>query len=111
MDVYHMENKGACTRYDVARQVLDYLRRKDVVLNPLFSAASVLPAPRVGSEILRNHALELRGMGHMRDWREELDDYLKSAPLTQSRLLDAKLVRSDKNNSFSATAGDPKWKV
>lgn len=76
MDVYHVANKGTCTRYDVARQVLDYLRRKDVVLNPSSSAASVLPAPRAGSEMLRNHTLELRSMDHMRDWREALDDYL-----------------------------------
>ena len=72
-----MANKRTCTRYDVARQVLDYLRRKDVVLNPSSSAAIVLPAPRARSEMLRNYMLELSGVDSMRDWRAALNDYLE----------------------------------
>lgn len=74
--LYHMANKGTCTRYDVARQILAYLGRNDVVLNPSSSAAFVLPAQRANSEMLRNYMLELRGMNRMRDWREALNDYL-----------------------------------
>lgn len=73
---YHLANKGTCTRYDVARHILDHLRRKDVVLNAVTSEAFILPASRANSEMLRNYALELRGMNTVRDWREALDDYL-----------------------------------
>lgn len=74
--LYHVANKGTCTRYDVAREVLNYLGRKAVVLNAVTSKSFVLPAPRPRSEMLRNYMLELRGMNLMRDWREALSDYL-----------------------------------
>ena len=73
---YHLANRGACTRYDVARHVLDHLGREDVVLKAVTSEAFVLLAPRARSEMLRNYILELRGMDHMRHWREAVDDYL-----------------------------------
>jgi dTDP-4-dehydrorhamnose reductase len=75
--LYHLANKGNCTRYDVARQVLNYLGRKDVILNAVTSDRFDLPAPRSRSEMLRNYMLELRGMDSIRDWREALNDYLK----------------------------------
>ena len=73
---YHLANKGTCTRYDVARHVLDHLHRNDIVLKAVTSEAFILPAPRANSEMLRNYALELRGMNTVRDWREAVDDYL-----------------------------------
>jgi dTDP-4-dehydrorhamnose reductase len=73
---YHLANKGTCTRYDVAKHILDHLGRNDVVLNPVTSEAFVLPAPRARSEMLRNYALELRGMEPMRTWQEALSHYL-----------------------------------
>ena len=73
---YHMANRGTCTRYDVAKHVLDHLRRNDITLGAVTSEAFVLPAPRARSEMLRNYMLELREMNSMRDWREALDDYL-----------------------------------
>ncbi|MGA2785651.1 MAG: dTDP-4-dehydrorhamnose reductase [Candidatus Bathyarchaeia archaeon] len=74
--LYHMANKGNCTRYDVARHILDHVNRKDVSLDAVTSETFVLPAPRARSEMLRNYMLELRGMDTMRDWREALNDYL-----------------------------------
>ncbi len=76
--LYHMANKGSCTRYDVARHILDHLNRKDLSLDPVTSEAFVLPAPRARSEQLRNYMLELRAMDTMRDWREALNDYLEN---------------------------------
>ena len=76
--LYHLANKGTCTRYDVAKEILDYLGRSDVVLNQVTSEAFALPAPRPRSEMLRNYVLELRGMDCMRNWREALHDYLDS---------------------------------
>ena len=71
-----MANNGACTRYDVAMHVLDYLGRKDIALNAVTSEEFALPARRSRSEILRNYMLQLRGMDSMRNWRDALSDYL-----------------------------------
>jgi len=71
-----MANKRSCTRYDVARQILNHLNRKDVSLDAVTSEAFVLPAPRARSEMLHNYMLELRGMDTMRTWRDALNDYL-----------------------------------
>ena len=75
--LYHMANKGTCTRYDVARHVLNYLDKKDVKLDSVTSETFVLPAPRARSEKLRNYMLELREMDTMRNWRDALNDYLE----------------------------------
>ncbi len=72
-----MANTGTCTRYDVAKEVLEIFGRKDVQLNAVSSEAFVLPAPRAKSEMLRNYCLEMRGLNLMRDWREAMKDYLK----------------------------------
>ena len=76
--LYHMANKGTCTRYDVARHVLNYLDRNEVKLDPVTSETFVLPAPRARSEMLRNYMLELREMDTMRNWRDALNDYLEN---------------------------------
>jgi dTDP-4-dehydrorhamnose reductase len=73
-----MANKGTCTRYDVARHVLNYLDRNEVKLDPVTSETFVLPAPRARSEMLRNYMLELREMDTMRNWRDALNDYLEN---------------------------------
>ncbi len=76
--LYHMANKGTCTRYDVARHVLNYLDRNNVKLDSVTSETFTLPAPRARSEMLRNYMLELREMDTMRDWRDALNDYLET---------------------------------
>ena len=73
---FHLANKGTCTRYDVARHVLEHLGRRDVFLKAVRSDAFRLPAPRASSEKLRNYVLELLGMNSMRPWQDAVDDYL-----------------------------------
>jgi dTDP-4-dehydrorhamnose reductase len=72
---------GEGSRYDVAREIVDFYGLHDVRVVPVTSEAfkDEYPAPRPRSEMMRNYMLELRGMNRMRPWREALRAYLKIA--------------------------------
>lgn len=74
--LYHVANKGRCSRYEVALAIRDLLQRPDVEVEPVSSAYFPLPAPRARSEALRNLKLELLGLDGMRPWKDALKEYL-----------------------------------
>ncbi|HET7029289.1 MAG TPA: sugar nucleotide-binding protein, partial [Candidatus Limnocylindrales bacterium] len=78
---YHMACLGEGSRFDVAREIVDFFGRTDVEVVPVTSDAFLdkYPAPRPRSEMMRNYMLELRDMNRMRDWRVALRDYLSVA--------------------------------
>jgi dTDP-4-dehydrorhamnose reductase len=78
---YHMACLGEGSRYDVAREIVDFYGRHNVSVVPVTSEAFAddYPAPRPRSEMMRNYMLELRGMNRMRPWREALREYLETA--------------------------------
>lgn len=76
--LYHCTNKGVCSRFDVARKIVDLLGKSDVVVEPVSSAYFPLPALRARSEMSRNYKLELLGMDTVRKWEEALKDYIDS---------------------------------
>jgi dTDP-4-dehydrorhamnose reductase len=80
---YHMACIGEGSRYDVARQILDFYGRDDVEVIPVTSDAFAreYPAPRPHSEMMRNYMLDLRGLNRMRPWQAALRDYLSQADL------------------------------
>lgn len=75
--LYHMTNKGICSRYDIACEVVKIMNKKDRKINPINSAAFPLPAPRSRSEAMQNLKLSLLGMDTMRPWRDALKEYLQ----------------------------------
>lgn len=77
--VYHCVNKGICSRFDIAKKIVEYLRKEDIVLIPVTSEAFPLPAPRGKSEALVNYKLSLMGMDNVRPWQEALREYLEGA--------------------------------
>lgn len=76
--LYHMVNKGCCSRYEVALKIRDALQRPDVGVVPVSSAYFPLPAPRARSEAMRNFKLELLGLDQMRSWEDALREYIAS---------------------------------
>lgn len=76
--LYHMVNKGCCSRYEVALKIRDALQRPDVGVVPVPSAYFPLPAPRARSEAMRNFKLELLGLDQMRSWEDALQEYIAS---------------------------------
>ncbi len=76
--LYHCTNKGYCSRFDVAKKIVDILGRTDVTVEPVSSAYFPLPAPRARSEMSRNYKLELLGLDTTRNWEVALKEYIKS---------------------------------
>lgn len=75
--LYHCTNKGYCTRYDVAKKIIDLLgKSNEISVEPVSSAYFPLPAARARSEMSRNYKLDLLGMNTMRHWEESLKEYI-----------------------------------
>jgi len=75
--LYHMANKGICSRYEIACEIQRILQRPDLSILPVSSEHFPLPAPRGRSEALRNCKLELLGLNRMRPWQEALREYVE----------------------------------
>lgn len=76
--LYHCTNKGYCSRFDVAKKIVDLMGRQDVTVQPVSSAYFPLPAARARSEMSRNYKLELLGIDNMRNWENALKEYIDS---------------------------------
>lgn len=76
--LYHMVNKGFCSRYDVALAIRDALKRSDISIEPVSSAHFPLPAPRARSEAMRNLKLDLLGFASVRPWEDALYEYIQT---------------------------------
>jgi len=76
--LYHCTNKGYCSRFDVAKKIVDILGRSDVTVEPVSSAYFPLPALRARSEMSRNYKLELLGLDSTRNWEVALKEYIDS---------------------------------
>jgi dTDP-4-dehydrorhamnose reductase len=74
--LYHMANRGACSRYEMACHIVEFLGAKVRVV-PVDSTHFPASAPRASSEALRNSKLELVGMDRMSSWQDALDAYLE----------------------------------
>lgn len=74
--LYHMVNKGCCSRYEVALKIRETLQRSDIGIVPVPSAYFPLPAPRARSEAMRNLKLELLGLDQMRPWEDAVREYI-----------------------------------
>lgn len=74
--IYHMTNKGVCSRYDVAVKIVEYLKLSGIKIKPITSDKFPLPASRANSEMMDNYKLTLLGLNQMRPWQEALRDYL-----------------------------------
>jgi len=78
--IYHCVNKGACTRFEIAKKIAEYMNKKDVIIKPVTSECFPLPAPRGRSEALINKRLASAGMDAMRPWQEALKEYIERIP-------------------------------
>lgn len=79
--LYNMVCEGETSRLEVAEEIVRLLRRNgDITIEPVGSAyfAADYSAPRPPSERLVNTKLDLRGINHMRHWKQALDAYLSS---------------------------------
>ena len=74
--LYHMANKGSCSRYDIAKLIVKFMGRDDVVVKPATSEMFPLPAPRPDLEAIDNFKLNLLKINKMPAWEEALEEYV-----------------------------------
>ncbi len=87
--LFHMVNQGVCTRYDIARKLVEYVGRPEITIRPVSSAAFPLPAPRGASEAIRNVRLQALGLDTMPPWEASLRRYVEQY-LAASRTVPAR---------------------
>lgn len=73
--IFHITNRGACSWYDFATEILRLAGLKTPV-TPITSAEFPQKARRPGYSVLDNYHLRLLGMDDVRSWQEALKDYL-----------------------------------
>jgi len=77
--LYHMGNKGNCSRYDIAVKIVEYMGLTGKVeVEAISSDEYPLPAPRADSEMMHNAKLEALGMNNMPRWEDSLKHYIQS---------------------------------
>lgn len=72
--IYHASNKGYCTWFEFAKQILNLAGFKPT-LTPIKTSPSPGKAPRPSFSALRSAKLSKRGI-KMRSWKQALADYL-----------------------------------
>ena len=71
--LYHMGNKGVCSRFEMAKEIVDIMGLEGrVEVCPVSSDEFPLPAPRPKSEMIDNFKLGLLGLNEMPHWRDSL---------------------------------------
>ncbi len=76
--LYHMANKGTCSRYDIAVKIVEFMGLKGKVkVTPISSDEFPLPAPRARSEMIENRNLEKLGINNMPRWEGSLARYIR----------------------------------
>ena len=78
---YHLCNRGACTRYDLAVRAaeLTKLDSKNIIGKPMDEMKR--PGPRVKYSIMDMKALRAAGIREPRSWEEALGDYVSTMKL------------------------------
>jgi dTDP-4-dehydrorhamnose reductase len=77
--LYHLCNKGTCSRFEIAVKIVEFMGLKDKVkVIPVDSSAFPLPAPRADSEMMYNYKLDLLGLNNMPPWEQSLEEYVKT---------------------------------
>lgn len=76
--LYHMVSEGSCTRYDVAKKLIEILGLNDVKLEPVtedfFKEEFFAPRPKF--EVIENKKLHDKGIKITRGWEETVSDYI-----------------------------------
>lgn len=84
--LYHATNSGACSRFDLAREILEIAGWTDVPVEPITYADLGLPCPRPPYSPLDNLRLRLAGFPPARHYGEPLREYVGWLLADESRL-------------------------
>ncbi len=74
--VFHVANRGECTRYQLAVDALALVGRDDSTIRRVSGADLARPAARPAYSAMQSLALEASGVPEPRDYRDALGEYL-----------------------------------
>jgi dTDP-4-dehydrorhamnose reductase len=78
--LYHLTNEGACSWYEFARTIFEFLGR-EVDLRPVDSATFGAKARRPAYSVLENRRMKALGLTSFSPWEKALADYLRAQGL------------------------------
>lgn len=78
---YHGANTGLCSRYEMARAIVEFAGVTTCRVEPCSSAEFPLPAPRPRMEAIDGLHARLIGLPEQRPWQDALRDYIESTLL------------------------------
>ena len=73
---YHVTNKGSCSWYDFAKEILRLAGITNVEVKPIKAEEWPSPTRRPKLSVLRHYALELQGRDNLRPWEDALADFI-----------------------------------
>jgi dTDP-4-dehydrorhamnose reductase len=76
---YHVSNAGACSRFELTREILRQAQIQPTSLEPISARDWPSPTRRPAYSVLRRYALELMGRDDMRPWQDAMADFLSAA--------------------------------
>jgi dTDP-4-dehydrorhamnose reductase len=82
--VYHVTNRGYCSWFEFAQEILRQAGLSHVPLSPIPTSASDRPALRPRNSRLAHARLESEGLGLLPPWQDALTRYLLREGQTQS---------------------------
>lgn len=74
--LYHATNRGACSRYEFAREIMEIAGWNNIPIEPIRYSDLNLPCPRPPYSPLDNMNLRLQGFPPARHYREPLEEYV-----------------------------------
>ncbi|MFE5320245.1 dTDP-4-dehydrorhamnose reductase [Paenibacillus sp. NPDC056579] len=74
--LYHASNRGYCSRFEFAQEILRTLQLEHVRLVPVSSDAFVTPAERPAYSVFDDEAIRRNRLPRLRPWKEALVDFL-----------------------------------
>lgn len=75
--VYHVSNRGFCSRFRFAEAILEIAGLDGVKLEAVEAGELSLPAERPAHSGLSDQALRRRGFGRMRHWKSALEAFIR----------------------------------
>lgn len=74
--LYHVSNRGYCSRFAFAQAIVQALQLDHVRLVPVSSAGLKTPAERPGYSVFDDAAIRQNNLPRLRPWKEALTDFL-----------------------------------
>ncbi|MCP3773559.1 dTDP-4-dehydrorhamnose reductase [Paenibacillus sp. MZ04-78.2] len=76
--IYHVANRGYCSRWALAKTILELAGHTGITVRPARSDDYALPAPRPAHSAFADRGLRLAGLPRMRDWKTALEAFLRN---------------------------------